>query len=75
MLKDKKLDKLLIKAADALCEAQAARYEVEEYLEENYIFDRLNDYDKITDEYEWCNGLDWDKISDIIEGGNNNEMR
>lgn len=62
---DEKLQGLISDFEDKLSEAQAARYAVLYYLEDEYEINvRSNDY--IDDEYDWCYGLDIDAIEELI---------
>ena len=61
------LKELINKAKKALDEAQAARSEVINYLEEYYDITDISGYDYFEDECDWCYGLNEEKINMAIE--------
>jgi hypothetical protein len=63
----KELQELIKKANETLSEAQAARTEVIDYLEEHYDITDISGYDYFEDECDWCYGLNVEKINMAIE--------
>lgn len=61
------LKELIKKANEKLSEAQAARAEVIEYLEEHYDITDSSMYEYFEDECDWCYGLNERKINVAIE--------
>ena len=62
---DEKLRKLIEDFEEKLSAAQAARYAVLYYLEDEYEIDvRGNDY--IDNKYDWCYGFDIDVIAKLL---------
>lgn len=61
------LKELIKKANEKLSEAQAARAEVIDYLEEHYDITDISGYDYFEDECDWCYGLNERKINMAIE--------
>ena len=63
----KKLENMLAKASKKLEEAQDARSEVMNYLEEHYGIDTREHYESLEDNVTWCYGIDSDKVKELIE--------
>ena len=63
----KKLENMLAKASKKLEEAQDARNEVMNYLEEHYGIDTQEYFELLEDNATWCYGIDSDKVRELIE--------
>lgn len=64
---NKKLNKLIEKFHKNLEEAQDARLEVMDYLEEHYDIDTREECEYIEDSLTWCYGIDTDRVESLIE--------
>ena len=63
---DKELRKLIDDFNKKLAEAQDARSEVMDYLEEKYDIDTREEYETLEDECDWCYGIDIRGIEKLI---------
>lgn len=63
---DKKLQKLIADFNKKLTEAQEARSEVMDYLEEKYGIDTTYEYETLEDECDWCYGIDMISVERLI---------
>jgi hypothetical protein len=63
---DKKLQELIYSFNNRLAEAQDARLEVMNYLEENYDIDVVMDQDILEDDGDWCYGIDIEGVENLI---------
>lgn len=60
---DKELQELIDNFHKKLAEAQDARAEVMDYLEEKYDIDTREYWEELEDEHDWCYGID---ISGVV---------
>lgn len=72
---DKELNKLIEKFHKKLKEAQDARSEVMDYLEEHYDIDTREECECIEDSLTWCYGIDTDRVEGLIEKQRNANKR
>ena len=63
---DKKLQELIKEFNRKLEEAQDARSEVMEYLEEEYEIDTYEECETLEDENIWCYGIDVEAVERLI---------
>ena len=63
----KELQELIRKFNQKLEEAQDARSEVMDYLEEHYDIDTRAESDTIEDSLTWCYGIDEDAVVKLID--------
>ena len=63
---DKKLQELLYDFNRKFAEAQDARLEIMNYLEENYDIDVVMEQDILEDENDWCYGIDIEGVEKLI---------
>ena len=66
----KKLEKLIEKFNKKLEEAQDARSEVMDYLEEKYDIDTRAEYETLEDELDWCYGINIEGVEKLISKTN-----
>lgn len=64
---NKELNKLIGNFHKKLEEAQNARSEVMDYLEEHYDIDTRDESETIEDSLTWCYGIDVDAVEKLIE--------
>lgn len=63
---DKKLQELIADFNKKFEEAQDARAEVMDYLEEKYDIDIIEDWEELEDDNDWCYGIDIDGVEYLI---------
>ena len=63
---DKELQELIDNFNKKFAEAQDARAEVMDYLEEKYDIDTNENWEELENDYEWCYGIDIDGIEYLI---------
>ena len=63
---DKELQKLIEDFNKKLDDAQAARSEVMDYLEEKYGIDTTYESETLEDECNWCYGINMEGIDNLI---------
>ena len=63
---EKELQELIRNFNQKLEEAQDARSEVMDYLEEHYDIDTRTESDTIEDSLTWCYGIDEDAVKKLI---------
>lgn len=64
---NKELNKLIGNFHKKLEEAQDARSEAMDYLEEHYDIDTRDENETIEDSLTWCYGIDVDAVEKLIE--------
>ena len=65
---DKELQELIKIFNKKLAEAQDARSEVLNYLEEKYGIDTVDAAETLEDECDWCYGIDMEGVENLISG-------
>jgi hypothetical protein len=64
---DEYLKELIVNFEKKLTEAQEARQEVMDYLEDNYDIDTRGKWEELEDGNDWCYGIDIDEVERLID--------